>query len=123
MIVEGGAGQGDEVQRHAVVGDETVLDVLSQVEQSDQLKNKRIWIARPQPGSSGVDAILPVEWTSASDPFATCNNYQILPGDRIFITQLTWWQQLLEKAAALHYAQSTSPKNSFPFKPAKFHSY
>lgn len=123
IILEGGSGQGDQVLRYPVVGDETVLDALCQVERPNDLQNKRIWIARPQPGDDGVDAILPVQWKGSSDQMATCNNYQILPGDRIFIAEITWWEQLLERAAALRHAKGTGTKNDFPVEQTGFHSY
>ena len=39
------------------------------------------------PGGAGCDAILPVNWKEITASGATATNYQVLPGDRIFIAQ------------------------------------
>jgi hypothetical protein len=98
VVFEGGAG-GDRFMRYPAVGDDTLLDALCQVGRFNDLRTKRIWIARPQPGSS-VDQVLPVHWKWTSDQTATCTNYHILPGDRIFVKELPWWMKLIEKVAA-----------------------
>ena len=48
IITEGG-GQGDNVVRLPVTGNETVLDAISQIQGLSQLSSKSIWIARPSP--------------------------------------------------------------------------
>jgi polysaccharide export outer membrane protein len=82
-VVTEGAGLGDTVSRFPVTGNETVLDALSQVG-GLKLQGKQIWISRPEP--NGGDAILPVNWKQISSGGATANNYQILPGDRVFVS-------------------------------------
>jgi len=84
VMVEG-AGLGDSVQRFPITGNETVLDAVCQIKGLSQVSKKRIWIARPQPGQK-VDAVLPVNWQDITAGAATATNYQVLPGDRIFIT-------------------------------------
>jgi polysaccharide export outer membrane protein len=64
-----------------------VLDALTQVNGLSRVSSKRIWIARPMPGGAGCDAILPVNWKEITASGATASNYQVLPGDRIFIAQ------------------------------------
>ena len=44
-----------------------------------------IWIARPAPGSFGCEQILPIDWVAITRGAATGTNYQVLPGDRIYI--------------------------------------
>jgi polysaccharide export outer membrane protein len=39
------------------------------------------------PGGSGCDAVLPVDWKEITAGGATATNYQVLPGDRIFIAE------------------------------------
>jgi polysaccharide export outer membrane protein len=46
-----------------------------------------IWIARPAPGGVGCDQILPVHWKEITKGAATATNYQVLPGDRVFIAE------------------------------------
>ena len=70
-----------------ITGNETVLDALTQVNGLTRVSSKRIWIARPMPGGAGCDAILPVNWKEITAGAATATNYQVLPGDRIFIAE------------------------------------
>ncbi len=85
VIVEG-EGSGDTVARLPVTGAETVLDALAQLNGAGQLSSKMIWIARPAPGIGGVDTILPVNWGKITQGADASGNYQVLPGDRIFIS-------------------------------------
>jgi polysaccharide export outer membrane protein len=86
-VITEGAGLGDTVARFPITGNETVLDALSNVGGLTRVSSKRIWIARPMPAGAGCDAILPVDWKEITASAATASNYQILPGDRIFIAQ------------------------------------
>jgi polysaccharide export outer membrane protein len=84
-VVTEGAGFGDNIQRFPITGNETVLDAVSQVQGLSRLSSKNIWIARPAP--TGCDQILPIRWDDIVKGASTCTNYQVLPGDRIFIGQ------------------------------------
>ena len=86
-VVTEGAGLGDTVARFPITGNETVLDALTQVNGLSRVSSKRIWIARPMPGGSACDAILPVNWKEITAGGATATNYQVFPGDRIFIAE------------------------------------
>ncbi len=86
-VITQGAGQGDAVARLPVTGNETVLDAISQINGLSQLSSKNIWIARPAPSGAGCDVILPVNWSEITAGAATATNYQVLPGDRIFIAE------------------------------------
>ena len=86
-VITEGAGFGDNIQRFPVTGNETVLDAVSNVNGLSRLSSKNIWIARPAPGGSGCDQHLPVNWKEITAGAATATNYQILPGDRIFIAE------------------------------------
>jgi polysaccharide export outer membrane protein len=86
-VVTEGAGLGDTIVRFPVTGNETVLDAIAQVNGISRVSSKRIWIARPMPGGAGCDAILPVDWREITKGAGTATNYQILPGDRIFIAE------------------------------------
>jgi polysaccharide export outer membrane protein len=85
-IVTEGAGLGDTLASFPVTGNETVLDALSQIGGLTQLSSTRIWIARPTPYSQDVQ-ILPVDWKAITAQGSTSTNYQILPGDRVFIAE------------------------------------
>ena len=84
IITEGG-GQGDNVVRLPVTGNETVLDAISQIQGLSQLSSKSIWIARPSPAGFGCEQILPVDWDAITRGGMTATNYQLMPGDRVFI--------------------------------------
>jgi polysaccharide export outer membrane protein len=62
-----------------------VLDAIGQVNGLPPVASKkRIWIARP-PEDGHEDIILPVDWTAITRQGRTACNYQILPGDRIYV--------------------------------------
>lgn len=86
-VITEGAGSGDSVARLPITGNETVLDAISQINGLSRLSSKNIWIARPAPGGSGCDVILPVNWKEITKGAATATNYQVLPGDRILIAE------------------------------------
>jgi len=89
-VITEGAGYGDNVVRLPVTGNETVLDAVSQINGLSRLSSKDVWIARPAPSGVGCDQILPVDITAVMKGGSTATNYQILPGDRVFIAQDQW---------------------------------
>src|SRR5690606_944088 len=78
---------GDGITRVPITGNETVLDAIAQVNGLSRLASKKIWIARPVPGSQQCEQILPVNWDEITSSAASATNYQILPGDRVFIAE------------------------------------
>lgn len=86
-IITEGAGFGDGVNRFPVTGNETVLDAIAQINGLSQVSSKKIWISRPAPQQVGCDQILPVDWVSITKGGSTATNYQIMPGDRIFVAE------------------------------------
>ena len=86
-VITEGAGFGDNIVRIPVTGNETVLDAIAQIGGLQQISSKRIWISRPAPKNSGCDQILPVDWQAITKGASTGTNYQLLPGDRIFIAE------------------------------------
>jgi|LakMenEpi03Aug12_release.lakeMendotaPanAssembly.Ray.scaffolds.fasta_scaffold04960_16 polysaccharide export outer membrane protein len=89
-VVTEGAGFGDQIARFPVTGNETVLDAVSQINGLSRLSSKDIWIARPAPSGVGCDQILPVDIDAILKGGSTATNYQVLPGDRVFIAQDQW---------------------------------
>jgi polysaccharide export outer membrane protein len=85
-VVTQGAGMGDGVYKFPITGNETVLDAISQINGLQQVSSKRIWIARPTDVPGDVQQ-LPVSWEAITAQAAAGTNYQILPGDRIFIAE------------------------------------
>jgi polysaccharide export outer membrane protein len=86
-IVTEGAGMGDNIVRVPVTGNETVLDALSQVRGLSQLSSKKIWIARPAPYEFQCEQILPVDYEAVTRGASVATNFQIMPGDRLFIAE------------------------------------
>ena len=86
-VITAGAGLGDNIRRVPVTGNETVLDAVSYVGGLSQVSSKRIWIARPAPGDFGCEQILPVDWDAITQGASTATNYQILPGDRLYVAE------------------------------------
>ena len=86
-IISEGAGNGDTLTRVPITGNETVLDAISQVQGLTRFSSKNIWIARPSPGGATCDQVLPVNWKEITQGAATATNYQLLPGDRVFIAE------------------------------------
>jgi polysaccharide export outer membrane protein len=86
-IFTDGAGNGETEVRLPITGNETVLDAMSSIGGiAPQGSKKRIWIARPKPpGVGGGDQILPVDWNAIVQCGKTETNYQIMPGDRIYV--------------------------------------
>jgi polysaccharide export outer membrane protein len=86
-IITEGANFGDNVVRVAITGNETVLDAIAQINGLSQLSSSKIWIARPAPGGFSCEQIMPVNWEAITRGGATDTNYQLLPGDRVFIAE------------------------------------
>ncbi|MBN2474251.1 MAG: polysaccharide biosynthesis/export family protein [Pirellulales bacterium] len=84
-IITEGAGLGDSIVRVPITGKETVLDAISTVGGLSQLSSKEIWVARPAPNSLGCEQILPIDYEAITRGAATETNYQLLPGDRVFV--------------------------------------
>ena len=86
-VITQGAGLGDNVRRFQVTGNETVLDAVSQVNGLSQISSTRMWIARPSASHGEKGTILPIDWKAITQEGATATNYQIMPGDRVFIAE------------------------------------
>jgi protein involved in polysaccharide export with SLBB domain len=84
-VITDGAGSGDNVRRIPICGNETVLDALAAIGGLSQFSSKKIWISRPSPTNSKKGTILTVDYAAITQRGATETNYQIMPGDRIFI--------------------------------------
>jgi polysaccharide export outer membrane protein len=86
-VITEGAGFGDAVVRLPITGNETVLDAISQINGLSQVSSKQVWVARPAPDHVGCDQILPVDWVAITKGGSTRTNYQVMPGDRVFIAE------------------------------------
>lgn len=84
-IITAGGGFGDQMVSQPITGNETVLDALSAIGGISQISSTKIWIARPAPNGVGCEQILPVDYVAMTRGASTATNYQLLPGDRLFI--------------------------------------
>jgi polysaccharide export outer membrane protein len=85
IILDGG-GFGETLLRLPITGNETVLDALSNVGGLTPLSSRhRMWVARPSPAGSECDEILPIDWVGITQRGRTETNYQLLPGDRVYV--------------------------------------
>ena len=66
---------------------ETVLDAIGQIQGLESNSSTRMWIARPGYNDCGGDQILPVDWLAVTQRGDIKTNYQILPGDRLYVSE------------------------------------
>jgi beta-lactamase regulating signal transducer with metallopeptidase domain len=78
---------GDNVVALPYTGSETVLDAIAEVGEMPKPSWTKIWVARRTPNGVGLEQILPVNWEEISRGKSTATNYQLLPGDRLFIAE------------------------------------
>jgi protein involved in polysaccharide export with SLBB domain len=84
-VVTEGAATGDSVNRFLIAGNETVLDALCGINGLSHLSRKKIWLVRPSAADAKKGTVLPIDWAGITRRGATETNYQIFPGDRLFI--------------------------------------
>lgn len=86
-VITDGGGYGEQVIRVPVTGYETVLDAIGQINGLPAVSSKKhIWVARRSPGhGGGGQQVLPVDWVGITQKGSTATNYQVLPGDRIYV--------------------------------------
>jgi polysaccharide export outer membrane protein len=91
-VITDGGGFGEQVVRLPITGNETVLDAISQIYGLPPVASKKhIWVARPICGPNGYhQEILPVNWCAITQHGSPETNYQILPGDRVYVKADRW---------------------------------
>jgi polysaccharide export outer membrane protein len=85
-VITEGAGMGDGVTRFPITGNETVLDAISNINGLTQVSSKKIWVARPAPDGEGCQ-VLPVDWQAVTAYGGAGTNFQLMPGDRVFVAE------------------------------------
>ncbi len=84
-MIYDGASAGQQVVRLPITGNETVLDAVSQMSGLPVVADqKQIWISRPSTDTCPCQT-LPVDWKAITECADTRTNYQLIPGDRIFV--------------------------------------
>jgi polysaccharide export outer membrane protein len=85
-VITDGGGAGEQVFRFPITGKETVLDALANINGLPEVSSKRnIWVARRTPFANQPQQILPVDWIGLTQHGVTTTNYQIFPGDRVYV--------------------------------------
>lgn len=85
-VIYDGGGRGQQVTRLPITGNETVLDAVAQLNGLSPVSSEHhIWVARPTPAALNQELILPVDWRGITRSAGTATNYQLLPGDRIYV--------------------------------------
>jgi len=85
-VITDGGGAGEQVFRFPITGKEFVLDALANINGLPEVSSKRnIWLARRTPFSNQPQQILPVDWVGITQHGITITNYQVFPGDRIYV--------------------------------------
>jgi polysaccharide export outer membrane protein len=88
-VVTDGGGYGEQVYPFPITGSETVLDALGRINGLPPVADKRkVWVARRGPGEAGH--VMPVDWCGIVQRGATSTNYQLMPGDRIYVKADHW---------------------------------
>jgi polysaccharide biosynthesis/export protein len=84
-VITAGASMGENIQTFPITGNETVLDALAQVQGLKRVSSKTLWVARPAAAGLGAEEVFPVDWVAIARGAKTDTNYQLLPGDRVYI--------------------------------------
>jgi polysaccharide biosynthesis/export protein len=85
VIIDGG-GYGQSITKLPITGNEHVLDATANIQGLPPIASKRrIMMSRPAPCGHGCYQILPVDWRAITEGADTCTNYQLFPGDRVFV--------------------------------------
>ena len=84
-VITDGGGFGEQVVRLPYTGNETVLDAVSQIQGLSDVSSKNMWVARPADPEMPCAQKLPVDWRGITQDGLTATNYQLFPGDRIYI--------------------------------------
>jgi len=80
---------GEQVFRFPYTGNETVLQAIANTSGLAPNSSKRIWVARPV-GNTHKPVIMPVDWVAVTAYGVPHTNYQLLPGDRVFVVESRW---------------------------------
>ncbi len=84
-VITDGGGFGEQVYPIPITGNETVLDALSKINGLPPVASKKnIWVARATKDCHNP-MILPVDWCAITQRGCAETNYQIFPGDRVYV--------------------------------------
>jgi polysaccharide export outer membrane protein len=85
-VIFDGGGFGEQVNRLPMTGKTTVLDALALVNGLPIISDKHhLWLARPSPGDQCGEQTMEIDYIGIARRGETATNYQVLPGDRIYV--------------------------------------
>jgi polysaccharide export outer membrane protein len=84
-VITDGAGAGERVTEFPITGKEFVSTAIARIGGLPEEASKRnIWVARRTP-QLNEEQILPVDWVGLTQWGVTSTNYQLFPGDRVYV--------------------------------------
>ena len=90
-VIADGGGAGNRVYKLPSTGNETVLDAIAQIRGLPTVSNAgRIWVARPTSDPCKADQVLHVDWDAIAMGGDVSTNYQLFPGDRLYVQSDPW---------------------------------
>jgi polysaccharide biosynthesis/export protein len=86
-VVTDGGGSGEQVARLPMTGKTTILDAVSQIGGLTPISSKHfIYLVRPTPAAcDGGKEVYKICWNDIVRRGCVGTNYQVLPGDRIYV--------------------------------------
>jgi polysaccharide biosynthesis/export protein len=85
-VITDGGGAGEQVAAFPVTGSETVFDAIANIGGLPTVSSKRnIWVARRTPHAGCPEQIMPVDWIGITQHGIAATNYQLMPGDRVYV--------------------------------------
>jgi polysaccharide export outer membrane protein len=84
-VITDGGGYGEQVVRVPFTGNETVLDAVAVIQGLPNVAAKKLmWVARATEDQSHP-YVLPVDWNAIARCGSAGTNYQLYPGDRVYV--------------------------------------
>ena len=85
-VITDGGGYGEQVTPIPITGNERVLDAVAKIQGLPAVSSKKhIWVARATPHDHEHPQILPVDWCGIAQRGSAATNFQMFPGDRLYI--------------------------------------
>lgn len=84
-VITDSANDGQQVARLPLTGNETVIDAVASIGAADTVGKKSMRVVRKSP--TGTEQVLPIDWTAITKHGVTTTNYQLLSGDRLYVTK------------------------------------
>jgi polysaccharide export outer membrane protein len=86
-IIQEQFGEGDHVARLPITDNSRIQDAIAHLGGPTRIADARMWVSRPARSGTGSHEMLPVNWQAIADGTDSSTNYQLLPGDRVFVAR------------------------------------